>query len=284
MTNVINSLRSENKTYAMVAPAIEGQFGTASVKAIKAAVKALGFYDVYEAALGADAVAWREAEELIKNKEEGKKMTTSCCPAFVNLVKKHFPTVADNVSTMVSPMVAAARLIQKKDPHADIVFIGPCIAKKNEVVSQYLGEINAAITFEELKVMFRVKGINPEDFEDANEDATLYGKGFARSGGVSAAVMKVIEEKGVDTSIFKACKCSGAAECKKALTLLKVGRLPEDIIEGMACEGGCVNGPGKIQDLPVSKKVFDKYADNQNTEIIANSTEKGMAELNIHRH
>lgn len=284
MTNVINSIRDEStRTYAMVAPAIEGQFGNAGIAAIKKAVKALGFVDCYEVALGADAVAWREAEELVNNAHDGKKMTTSCCPAFVNLVRKHFPDLADCVSTTVSPMVATARLIKSKDPEADIVFIGPCIAKKNEVVSQYLGEINAAITFEELQAMFAVKDIVPESFETGDEDATKYGKGFAKSGGVTAAVLKVVEEKEID-EVFKSCKCSGAAECKKALQMLKVGRLPEDIIEGMACEGGCVNGPGKVQELMVSKRVFDKNLDNKNNDIIANSTEKGMAELNIHRH
>ena len=284
MTNVINAIREKKApVYAMIAPAIEGQYGDVSIPALKEAIKALGFKDCIEVALGADIVALREAEEVVGNINNGKKTTTSCCPAFVNLVRKHFPTLVDNVSTTVSPMVATARMIKAMDPEADIVFIGPCIAKKNEVVSQYLGEINNALTFEELSAMFTVKGIQPSEYEGINEEATRYGKGFARSGGVTNAVLEVIDEKNLDIEL-NACKCNGVAECKKALMLLKSGRLPEDFIEGMVCEGGCVNGPGKATELTASRKIFDKYADNKNNEIIKTVTEKGMDVLNIHRH
>lgn len=284
MTNVINSIRTSDNVYAMIAPAIEGQFGDVTVPQLKEAIKALGFKDCLEVALGADVVAWREAEEVVANIKDGKKTTTSCCPAFVNLIEKHFPQLKENISTTVSPMVATARLIKASNPDAEIVFIGPCIAKKNEVVSHYLGEISGAITFEELSAMFTVKEIDPALFTGENEEATCYGKGFAKSGGVTTAVLKVVEEENIDLDI-KACKCSGAAECKKALQMLKVGRLPEDIIEGMACEGGCINGPGKVTDgIMQSKKIFDKYVKVPNTEIIANSEKAGFADINIHKH
>jgi ferredoxin hydrogenase large subunit len=284
MTNVINSLISDNKPIAIIAPAIEGQFGDVALPAIKSAVKALGFKDCLEVALGADAVAWNEALEVVENVRNGKKTTTSCCPAFVNMVEKHFPTLKDNVSTTVSPMVATARLIKANDPEAEIVFIGPCIAKKNEVVSKYMGEIYGAITFEELNAMFLAKGINPAEFSGDSEAASRYGKGFAKSGGVSNAVLRVIEEEGIDIDL-KACKCSGAAECKKALMMLKAGRLPEDIIEGMSCEGGCVNGPGNVNDdLIATRKIFDKYANNNNDEVVATSKSYGFADINVHRH
>ena len=90
MTNVINSIRTSDNVYAMIAPAIEGQFGDVTVPQLKEAIKALGFKDCLEVALGADVVAWREAEEVVANIKDGKKTTTSCCPAFVNLIEKHF--------------------------------------------------------------------------------------------------------------------------------------------------------------------------------------------------
>lgn len=284
MTNVINSIRSNPEhTYAMIAPSIEGQFGTATIPQLKKAIIDLGFKDCYEVALGGDAVAWREAEELIENVEKGNKMTTSCCPAFYNLIMKHYPQVKDKVSTTGSPMIASAKAIRAVDPDAEVVFIGPCIAKKNEVVSRYMGEISAAMSLDELNAMFAVKNIDPTTYEDGEQLATRYGKGFARSGGVSAAVLKVVEEKGIENKP-KVKVCNGAAECKIALQMLKLGRLQEDIIEGMACEGGCVNGPMRQYDLIDSRKVFDKNVNVENTEIINTCKENGYENLNIHVH
>lgn len=283
ISNVIDIIRKDNSNcYAMIAPAIEGQFGDYPISVYKEAIRQLGFKDCYEVALGADVVAYREAEEVINNIQNGKKTTTSCCPAFVNLIEKHFPELKGNISTTVSPMVATARFIREMDEDATIVFIGPCIAKKNEALSHYIDEVNFVLTFEELQAMFEVKGVSFREIEN-KESATKYGKGFARAGGVTNAVLKVIEEKELD---FKLCasKCAGVAECKKALLMLKNGKLQEDFIEGMACENGCVNGPGKAKYLNETKKIFDKYADNQNTEIIKNSQDKKIDEINIHKH
>ncbi len=283
ISNVIDTIvKGENKVYAMIAPAIEGQFGDFPIPVLKSAIKALGFYEVLEVALGADAVAIAETEEVIERAKEGKKTTTSCCPAFVNLIEKHFPQLKDNISTTVSPMVATARLIKAADPTAVIVFIGPCIAKKNEALKHYIGEINFVLTFEELEAMFEVKEINFADYESENEDATKYGKGFAKSGGVTNAVVEVIAEKGNDIDL-KTMKCSGIDECKKAMLMLKSGKIPVDFIEGMACENGCVNGPAKVKDLMMGRRIFDKYADNKKIDIIQNYNDKKMNELNIHR-
>lgn len=281
---VIASLLVEDQNvYAIIAPAIEGQFGDVSVTAIKEAIKDLGFKDCIEVALGADAVALNEAEEVIENASEGKKTTSSCCPAFVNLVNKHFPTLSQNVSTTVSPMVAAARHIKSFDENATIVFIGPCFAKKNEALKHYIGEVDYVLTFEELDAMFEVKNIDFSKYNGIAEEATRYGKGFAKSGGVTNAVLEVMREKEEETEI-KTIACSGIAECKKALLMLKNGRLPEDFIEGMACEQGCINGPAKVKELKLSKKVFDKFANTSNENIIKTNNEKNMDKLNIHRH
>lgn len=114
MVDVIKLINQGKKVYAMVAPAIEGQFGAdVSVGMIRQAVKALGFEDMYEVSLGADFVSKNEAEELAEKLEEGKKMTTSCCPAFVNMIKKHFPQVLENMSTTVSPRQRQAVLLRQ---------------------------------------------------------------------------------------------------------------------------------------------------------------------------
>lgn len=284
ISSVIDVLiKGQTKVYAMVAPAIEGQFGDVSLAAIKEGIKELGFEDVIEVALGADAVAYREAEEVVENAKEGLKTTSSCCPAFVNLVFKHYPELQDNVSTTVSPMVATARHIRSFDRECIIVFIGPCIAKKKEALSHYIDEVNFVLTFEELQAMFEVKKVDFEKFSDIKEEATKYGKGFAKSGGVTNAVLEVIKEKGEDFDL-KAMKCSGINECKKALLMLKNKRLAEDFIEGMACEHGCINGPATTKDITISRKIFDKYANTKNEQIIDTNIEKEMDKLDIHRH
>lgn len=247
MVDVIKLMNQGKKVYAMVAPAIEGQFGAdVSVGMIRQAIKALGFEDMYEVSLGADFVSKNEAEELAEKLEEGKKMTTSCCPAFVNMIKKHFPQVLENMSTTVSPMTATGRIIKAIDPEAVCVFIGPCIAKKGEVIDSITyGGADYAMTYEELASMFEARDIDPADFEEELQQGSKYGKNFSVSGGVTASVIEVFKEKNHDVDV-KVAKCNGAAECKKALMMLKVGRLPEDFVEGMACVGGCVNGPMMI--------------------------------------
>ncbi len=284
MANVIRDINAGRNVYALVAPSIEGQFGDASVNDIKMAIKELGFKDVYEVALGADAVSYNEAGELIENIEKGKVMTSSCCPSFVNLVNKHYPELKSHVSTTASPMIACARYVQSLDPQAVNVFIGPCMTKKYEAKKYYKNEVPYVITFEELYSMFVAKEVELVAHTGFVDDATSYGKNFAKSGGVTSAVLKVIDEKGLDIEV-KANKCNGIAECKKALTLLKVGKCKDDFIEGMACVGGCVNGPAKVKDTKFSVKVFDKYAtENTKSDITNNNKNTGLDKLDIHKN
>lgn len=175
-----------------------------------------------------------------------KKHTTSCCPAFVNLIKKQYPELAEHISTTISPMFALSRLLKSEDPDTITVFIGPCIAKKNEK-QEYKGQGNAdfVLTLGEFRAMMRAKEVVLEPEENSDQQASIYGKRFGNGGGVSAAVAQCMREAGADPDKFNIEKCSGAAECKKALTLLKVGKLPADFIEGMVCEGGCVGGPSR---------------------------------------
>jgi len=247
MVSVINLINNGLPVYAMVAPAGEGQFGNLSMADLAIAIKQLGFADMYEVALGGDLVAESEAKEWLEAYQAGKKMTTSCCPAFVAMVKKHFPQLEGNVSTTVSPMSALARLIRAKHPGAITVFIGPCIAKKHEVLES-ITQDNAdyALTFEELDAMLRAKGVELNATDATMQQGSIYGKKFSASGGVTAAVQQAFREMNANVEA-KVAQCNGAAACKKALLMLRVGKLPEDFVEGMACEGGCVNGPGSIK-------------------------------------
>ena len=158
-------------------------------------------------------------------------------------------------------------MIKAKHPNAITVFIGPCMAKKSEVADQKIeGNADYALTYSEIRAMMRAKNIELEPDESAYQESSVFGKRFANSGGVTAAVLQCMKETNqeIDVTI---CRANGAAECKKALLLMKAGKLPEDFIEGMACEGGCVGGPSRYEDELDAKKAREQLsgkADNRN--------------------
>lgn len=248
LMGVIKALKSEKKVIAMCAPATEGQFGeNISINAIRSALKKVGFYDLVDVSLGGDLTAFFESKEWIEAKKENKKLTTSCCPAFVNMMKTQFEDIyKNNMSHTVSPMCAVSRLLKSQYEDCITVFIGPCIAKKSEAHEHNIkGNADFVLTFGELTAMLRAKGVQLEEVNEEVQQASIYGKNFAVSGGVSAAVLQCMKEQNESTDDIKYIKASGGSECKKCLLLLKAGKLPEEFIEGMVCEGGCIDGPSK---------------------------------------
>lgn len=245
IVEIIELLKSKTPVTAIFAPAIEGHFGTASIGMLKSALKKLGFADAVEVSLGADAVSHHESQELKEALEAGKKMTNSCCPAFVEMIRKHFPKLVENISSTASPMTATARYIRALHPEMKTVFIGPCVAKKMEVIGCE-DTADYVLTFEELTAMFDAKEINVEEEAEDEQDGSRAGKNFAQSGGVSGAVMQALKEEGFDKPV-SCVQCNGAKECKKILMIMNAGRLPNDFVEGMACEGGCVAGPAGVE-------------------------------------
>ena len=286
IVNVINALLDPNKkVYAMAAPATEGQFGpNITMNSWKKAMTKLGFNGFIEVGLGGDMTAAYEADEWMEAYENGEKKVTSCCPGFVNMVRKHFPELADKISTTVSPMCAVSRMLKAKEPDAVTVFIGPCIAKKSEVEDQKIeGNVDYVLTYSEIRAIMRAKEIELEADDTSYQESSIYGKRFGNSGGVTAAVIQSMKEKNADLDCT-VCKANGAAECKKALLLLKAGKLPEDFIEGMACEGGCVGGPSSFNDQISTKKFRDELlgkADDR--EIRSNIKGYHMETFSMHR-
>ncbi len=266
IVDIINEMRAGKKVYAMMAPALEGQFGTdISMASIKEAAKKIGFEDFIEVGLGGDMTAAYEAQEWAEAYKEGKKLTTSCCPAFVNMIKKHYPKLTDNISTTVSPMAAVSRMIKAKDPDAVTVFIGPCVAKKSEINADIEGNADYVLTIGEYRQMLKAKGVEPMPAANDYQEASVYGKRFGNSGGVTAAVVESLKELNEDINPTVNV-CNGAAECKKALLMMQAGRLKEDFIEGMICNGGCVGGPSSHKSELESKKSRDtliKQADGR---------------------
>ncbi len=248
LVDIINHIKAGHEVYAMCAPATEGQFGEdITMESIRVAMKELGFADMIEVGLGGDMTAAYEAAEWSEAYKEGRKMTTSCCPAFINMLRKHFPQqFEENMSTTVSPMVAIARYLKYIHPGCITVFIGPCIAKKSEANDKSVpNTADYAVTYGEIRALLRSKGVEIQKAENTYQESSIFGKKFASSGGVAAAVVEVMQERGEDTSDLQLLKCAGGDECRKALLLLKNGRLKEDFVEGMVCPGGCVGGPSK---------------------------------------
>lgn len=246
--------------YAVIAPAISSQFTYARIGQVVTGIKKLGFHDVVEVALGADMVAEHEAEELALRISENKCMTSSCCPAFVKYIKKNYPELTENISSTVSPMIAISKLIKQLDENAKVVFIGPCTSKKAEIKEPELeGFTDYVITFEELQAMLDAFDIDIEACEDTPlNNASFYGRIFARSGGLSAAVQNVFLTKYNDLTL-KPIACDGIKECDKALKTLKFKRLEGNFIEGMACIGGCIGGASSLTHGPKDKNEVDKY-------------------------
>lgn len=253
--------KKDKRVYAIIAPAISSQFSYARIGQVISGIKQLGFHDVVEVALGADMVVKHEAHEFIENQKENKAMTSSCCPAFVKFVKKNFPELEGNISKTVSPMVAIAKLLRKTDKGAKIVFMGPCTAKKAEIHEPDLkGIVDYVMTFEELQAMLDAYNIDIEKCEDSPlNNASFYGRIFARSGGLSDAVKHIIETEALEAEYIPV-PCDGLGECEKALNRLKFGRLEGNFIEGMACVGGCIGGASSLAHGPKDKKEVDKYA------------------------
>lgn len=238
--------------YAIIAPSIQGQFENASLGQIKSAIKKIGFTDCFEVAIGADAIAYYEAQELVKHKAEGKPMTTSCCTAFVNMQRIHFPDqYKENKSTLTTPMMALARKLKQENPDYGVVFIGPCVAKKQEAM-ETVSAVDYVLTFEELYAMLLAKNIDVSACEETeNSIPSNYGRNFAASGGVANAVLEVAKEK--DLGEVTHVLANGGKECKTNLMMMKNGKFPADILEGMCCPGGCIAGPATLVPPNIAK-------------------------------
>ena len=245
-------------TYAVIAPSIAAQYTDITIDQVVEGLLRLGFYEVAEAAWGADAVAYHEARELV---EKGF-LTSSCCPAFVSLTQKNYPALANKVSHNPSPMAMMALSIRKKDPTAEIVFIGPCIAKKYETLYTPSGEaVRCAITFEEMQAWFMAAEIDLRALQGVKlTKASSYGRGFARCGGLGDAVAEAIREMdGAEGFELRAVSCNGMAECNAALLKASRGILKENFVEGMACDGGCIGGPTCLSHSAKNRLQFQKY-------------------------
>lgn len=244
LIKIIKALKNSEKLKAIYAPSAVAQFGPkVQLGQIKKGLLQVGFQSVYEAAQGADKIAEEEAH-FIENADS--MVTTSCCPAFVDYINKHQKSFTKNISPALSPMAELAKDIKEGDEK--IVFVGPCIAKKMEVYKNK--NIDYVLTFEELATLFVAFGIEPSQLENLDIEGSFDGWNFAQSGGVAAAVEKLCRKKLIVE------KMDGISQGKEVFK--KASKEQIDLIEGMACEGGCICGPGIMVNPNMAKVALKK--------------------------
>lgn len=262
---IIKHLKERKRgVYAIMAPAFIGQFGD-NIRAgqIRSALKFMGFRDMIEVAILADLLTLREAyefERLVKKKED-YLITSCCCPIWMNMVQKGYPEMLEHFSPAVSPMIAAGRVLKELDKDAVVVFIGPCIAKKNEAKDEELsGAVDFVLTFREVKEVFDALEIDLRSMpEEHKEQSSLGGRIYGRTGGVSRSVEMVLKRLIGEDADFRPVQADGVKACKEILEKLKNNKLDANFVEGMGCKGGCVGGPRSILNIESAAGMMEEY-------------------------
>ncbi len=254
IVDILCRLRNKKPLTAMVAPSIIGQF-SADLEQMAAGLRKLGFDHVIEVAYGAEITVEKESAEFCERMEKGERfMTTSCCPAYVETVKKHIPELKEFVSDTLSPMHYAAEKAKELWPESERVFIGPCVAKRHEALDD--GLVDYVMSIEELGSVFIAAGI---DVQECTPELLQYpahekGRGFAAAGGVAEAI-----KNSVSKDDFKSEGIDGLSK-KEVRMLRRFSKTCEaDFVEVMACEGGCIGGPAVINNPRMAKRTLDKF-------------------------
>ena len=240
LVDILRAMKTSNKVCAVVAPSIVGQFGEASLPQLLTALKQAGFDKVSEVAQGADQTTTHEAAELVERLERGDKfMTTSCCSAWIQAVRKHLPEMQKYVSQTRTPMSYIAEM-EKKNGYT-VVFVGPCVAKRVEGFEDPY--VDYVMTYEELGALFDARNINPCACEPTPLAENISGEG--RYYGVTGGVAKAVETAVNGKRGFQMRTVSGLD--KKTMLLLQayakgIG-VDFQLLEVMSCKGGCIGGP-----------------------------------------
>ncbi len=243
LIDVLRAIKGPQKVCAMIAPSIVGQLEGTLPQVVTALQKA-GFDKVTEVALGADITTEREARELVERLEKGARfMTTSCCAAWVQAVKKHLPALKDFISDAKTPTGYTAEI--EKANGFTTVFIGPCASKRLE--GREDPNIDFVLTFEEIDALLRARNIDPKTCEEAVLDKNISAEGryYGVTGGVAQAVENAIAGK----IPFKKMTINGLD--KKAMLMLNAyaqGKAIDfQLLEVMSCKGGCIGGPCTVK-------------------------------------
>ena len=224
-------LRSGNPVVVSLAPSFIANYEGVGINAMSDALKKLGFYDVEETAIGATIVK-KEYERMLKE-DERDIIITSCCHSINLLIQKYFPAELEYLADVVSPMQAHCIDIKKRIPNAKTVFIGPCVAKKDEA-EHYEGIVDAVLTFEELTKWLEEENIEIKATMDYNEESRA--RFFPTTGGI----LKTMTQ---DAPGYTYMALDGVENCIDALKDIENGKIHKCFIEMSACVGSCIGGP-----------------------------------------
>ena len=224
-------LQSGDPIVVSLAPSFISNYDGVGIEAMRRALKALGFYDVEETALGATMVK-REYDRMLKE-ENRDILISSCCHSINLLIQKYFPKELAYLADVVSPMQAHCLDIKRRIPHAKTVFIGPCVAKKDEA-EQYAGIVDATLTFEELTKWLKEKKI------ELNQDILPKEESRARFFPTTGGILKTMAQ---DAPGYTYLALDGVENCIAALQDIENGRIHHCFIEMSACVGSCLGGP-----------------------------------------
>lgn len=256
LIDVLGAMKSTRKVCAVLAPSVVGQFD-ATLPQLMTAVKKAGFDKVTEVAEGAEVTTANEAKELIERLERGDRfMTTSCCSAWTQAVKKHLPALQKFVSDTKSPMAYIAE-IEKKNGYT-VVFVGPCVSKRVE--GREDPNVDFVMTYEELGALLDARGIDPSQCEETPLDGKISGE--SRYYGVTGGVAKAVEGAINGHRPIKMQTISGLD--KKAMLMLNAyakGVGDFQLLEVMSCKGGCIGGPCTLCSQAKTIKPIKELAD-----------------------
>lgn len=257
LVQIIRAMREGKRVVAMVAPAIMGQFSCIPEQ-IMGSIKQTGFSDVIEVAKGANTTSSTEAAEFEERMERGDRMmTTSCCYAYTRLVERYIPELKPFVSDTRTPVHYTAEMVKKEDPECVSVFIAPCVSKRHE--SFYDENIDYVMSFEALLAMFEAKGIEMSQSDPIalDPDIDYSGRAFPYTGGVAESVqhyaknpesIKPMIIDGIDRAAIRTLR--GLAKKSEGINLVEV----------MACPGGCVGGCDTLMNPKMATRQIKKLA------------------------
>ena len=224
-------LQGSDPVIVSLAPSFVANYDNIGINSMRKALKKLGFYDVEETAVGATIVK-NEYERMIKE-EERDVIISSCCHSINLLIQKHYPAMLEYLADVVSPMQAHCSDIKRRYQNAKTVFIGPCVAKKDEA-EHYEGIVDAVLTFEELTEWLKAENIELEPEKD--NDVCSRARFFPTTGGV----LKTMAQENTD---FTYLALDGVENCISAIKDIESGKIHKCFIEMSACVGSCIGGP-----------------------------------------
>ena len=223
-------IQSGDPVVVSLAPSFIANYDGVGINSMRSALQKLGFFDVEETAIGATIV--KNEYERILAEEERDVIISSCCHSINLLIQKHYPAALEYLADVMSPMQAHCQDIKKRIPNAKTVFVGPCVAKKDEA-EYYEGIADAVLTFEELTEWLKEENIELEAISDKDEFSRA--RFFPTTGGV----LKTMTE----TSDYTYVAIDGVENCIAVLKDIEKGKIHKCFIEMSACVGSCVGGP-----------------------------------------